>query len=84
MVDISRKELPEWGAGAFEDPRLEVFYEDAKVRVLSAQCIRKRPDRNMIRAAPCASSLILAVFVNYCIRIKSIHTSVSKTESIFT
>eukprot|EP01006_Ploeotia_vitrea_P012018 TRINITY_DN31945_c0_g1_i1.p2 TRINITY_DN31945_c0_g1~~TRINITY_DN31945_c0_g1_i1.p2 ORF type:complete len:327 (-),score=192.50 TRINITY_DN31945_c0_g1_i1:127-1107(-) len=29
VVSISRKELPEWSDGAFEDPRLEVHYEDA-------------------------------------------------------
>jgi len=29
VVDICRKELPEWDAGAFDDPRCEVFYEDA-------------------------------------------------------
>ena len=27
---ICRKELPEWNAGAYEDPRTEVHYEDAK------------------------------------------------------
>lgn len=30
VVQVSRKELPEWGDGAMEDTRLEVYYEDAK------------------------------------------------------
>ncbi|CAM9426523.1 unnamed protein product [Ascophyllum nodosum] len=29
VVDTSREVLPEWGAGVFDDPRLEVHYADA-------------------------------------------------------
>lgn len=28
--DMCREHLPEWNDGAFEDPRFEVYYEDAK------------------------------------------------------
>jgi spermidine synthase len=28
--DICREQLPEWNGGAYEDPRFEVYYEDAK------------------------------------------------------
>jgi len=29
VCDVCRKELPEWSAGAYEDPRLKCYYEDA-------------------------------------------------------
>jgi spermidine synthase len=28
--DVCREQLPEWNGGAYEDPRFEVYYEDAK------------------------------------------------------
>eukprot|EP00475_Leptophrys_vorax_P042682 TRINITY_DN80509_c0_g1_i1.p1 TRINITY_DN80509_c0_g1~~TRINITY_DN80509_c0_g1_i1.p1 ORF type:complete len:335 (-),score=111.82 TRINITY_DN80509_c0_g1_i1:97-1101(-) len=30
VVDACREHLPEWAAGAFDDPRLEIYYQDAK------------------------------------------------------
>jgi spermidine synthase len=30
VCDLSRKYLPEWGEDAWEDPRLELYYDDAK------------------------------------------------------
>jgi spermidine synthase len=29
VVDVSREHLPEWGAGCWDDPRLEMHYTDA-------------------------------------------------------
>lgn len=33
VVDMAREQLPEWGNGCFDDPRLEVVYDDAFARL---------------------------------------------------
>ncbi|CAM9357383.1 unnamed protein product [Discosporangium mesarthrocarpum] len=35
VVDVSKKMLPEWGAGAADDPRLELHYTDAHAFLLN-------------------------------------------------
>ncbi|MDQ6824756.1 MAG: spermidine synthase, partial [Candidatus Eremiobacteraeota bacterium] len=37
LVEICRKHLPEWSAGAFEDPRADIIIGDAKEYVLSSR-----------------------------------------------
>ncbi len=42
VVSTCRQHLPEWGQGATEDPRLQIFYQDALVYLETTE-VRMRP-----------------------------------------
>lgn len=42
LVDLSRKHLPEWSQGAFDDPRVELYYEDARNYLLTCTKEKKQ------------------------------------------